>query len=753
MNQNPSNTVISIQKLFDKKHFREILQYNLDNLNLWKKTYPNHEDWIRKVIKRFIEDSYNRIAFGGFYYDHNTDKKVLCCSVILKKNPYTPYLEIKNLIVFKHPKNGKLEEYKEIYEKQLIKHIKKFAEQRGYPRLATELSIKNKDTKDLIKIFLEEEFVIAGRQINRYGRSDEIYFLTTEINEVYGYDPYDNKASSEWILSKYLKSNKLKVIEEAVEIVDKNKSLKKDAYMFHSGEKYDGETKSKFNSKNCLLIIEEYFKHISEISQIDEINKIDNSSSNFFVFDFSTENLFSKNFNPDSMKMFDREELEDLMYDTKEKDTGNEKKNKLYRFPHNEIGGLLLISNPARFPFDKAAQLEKEGKSAIYIKLGALGRSIEDNMPLIFAYYPEDSNRSKLEVWGIAELSTEALPVDLEKLREDIPDEKSASNDGDLLFENSDGDLLFEELIEKEDCKNGGNIEVNSILWSKSDFDKHNAYNATKRVICFQISSLKVLNNSSSYINVEDILDEQNYLDEIENVFDFYLSKNEVKELKSKIEELYPNPVEDNKSDIDKQDSSISESENKSLNILFVAANPTNLSRTQTDKEYNIIKEEIALGNHKDSFKFLEPQMAVKITQLIRAFLQQAPDIIHFSGHGNTRGIVITKEDNTSQFLSLDMMIRLFKPLKGITKYVILNSCYSAQQAEEISKFGMYVIGNNLPVENDTALSFSKGFYAGLSTRKNLDDAINSALIVIGVESLQGTDIIEVWKDGNKLEI
>lgn len=186
--------------------------------------------------------------------------------------------------------------------------------------------------------------------------------------------------------------------------------------------------------------------------------------------------------------------------------------------------------------------------------------------------------------------------------------------------------------------------------------------------------------------------------------------------------------------------------------ILFVAANPTDASRIQTGREHRTIKAEMERGSHRDAFEFLQPQFAVTITELLRA-MNTRPNIVHFSGHGSTDGILITKDDNQSQLLTAEVLERLFKPLKDVTELVVLNSCYSASQAESISRLGMYVIGNNLPVGDGAAISFAKGLYNGLSEGKTFEAAVNDARIVVMAEAPTFAAVVEVWAGGNKLDV
>ncbi len=184
--------------------------------------------------------------------------------------------------------------------------------------------------------------------------------------------------------------------------------------------------------------------------------------------------------------------------------------------------------------------------------------------------------------------------------------------------------------------------------------------------------------------------------------------------------------------------------------ILFAAANPTNTGRIQIDKEHNIIENEMRSGSQRENFLFLPPKFAVRITDLIRA-LKAKPHILHFAGHGEQEGILLSNDQNQAIMLEDTAIKRLFKPLQHHTQLVLLNNCYSAHQAELISTFGMYVIGHRMPVSDAAALSFAKGFYLGLGEGIGFEEAYNDAETIVWAENPQANVTIEVWKDGKKL--
>lgn len=208
--------------------------------------------------------------------------------------------------------------------------------------------------------------------------------------------------------------------------------------------------------------------------------------------------------------------------------------------------------------------------------------------------------------------------------------------------------------------------------------------------------------------------------------------------------------IYEDKSELSKKVASLFK--NETTKILFLSANPSNLSRIQTDREHRIIKAEMERGSHRDFYEFLPPQFAVTTTELIRA-LNDKPNIIHFAGHGEQKGILITKDSNETQLVPIPALKRLFSSLKDITKIILLNSCYSAEQAKVISEYGMFVIGMNLPVGDEAAISFSKGLYNGLGEGKSFETSFNDAMIVVEIENPNYSGVIEVWKNNEKLNL
>ncbi len=183
--------------------------------------------------------------------------------------------------------------------------------------------------------------------------------------------------------------------------------------------------------------------------------------------------------------------------------------------------------------------------------------------------------------------------------------------------------------------------------------------------------------------------------------------------------------------------------------ILFLAANPSNQASLQTDKEYRIISERMRRNEY---YELLHPQFALTIENLVIA-MNQKPHIVHFAGHGEQQGIVITNDQNRHQLMPTGALKRLFRQHKAGIQMILLNACYSESQAKVLSELGMYVIGMNNEAEDDAALDFASGMYIGLSEGKDVERAYDDAMIIIMVKHPKFADLPKVWKGGVLLDI
>lgn len=175
----------------------------------------------------------------------------------------------------------------------------------------------------------------------------------------------------------------------------------------------------------------------------------------------------------------------------------------------------------------------------------------------------------------------------------------------------------------------------------------------------------------------------------------------------------------------DKMLKSIEAKDVTALRILMLTANPAETTKLNLNKEHSKIT--VKLQDQPDRFE-LKRKDAVDKTAFKEETELYQPDIIHFSGHGEKGGdyggIVLQNEDrNGYEMLSASKLDALFEYFKDefSMKAVVLNACFSQDQAEVIARHVPYVVGATVRVVDEQAIAFSTGFYFKLVSVNNLD--------------------------------
>lgn len=171
--------------------------------------------------------------------------------------------------------------------------------------------------------------------------------------------------------------------------------------------------------------------------------------------------------------------------------------------------------------------------------------------------------------------------------------------------------------------------------------------------------------------------------------------------------------------------------------ILVLAANPIDTIPLRLDEEVREIIEGLRRARQRDRFT-VEQKWAVRVRDLRRALLDSDPQIVHFSGHGSTSGLVVEDDSGGTQIVSKEALSSLFKAFKDTVECVILSACYSAPQAEAISQHIPYVIGMSKEITDPAAIEFAVGFYDSLGAGRSIESAYE-----LGLNALQLQGIAE----------
>lgn len=180
--------------------------------------------------------------------------------------------------------------------------------------------------------------------------------------------------------------------------------------------------------------------------------------------------------------------------------------------------------------------------------------------------------------------------------------------------------------------------------------------------------------------------------------------------------------------------------------ILILAANPKNTERLRLDEEVRDIQEALRRSRFRDEFD-VRSQLAVRHRDVAREILDYEPHVIHFSGHG-TGGDGIALEDDTGQakLVSSEALSGLFQLFSDHVECIILNACYSKEQARVIRQHINYVIGMNTAIKDRAAIEFAVGFYDALGGGKGYDFAYKLGCQYIPMAGIDQVDVPELLK-------
>jgi len=179
---------------------------------------------------------------------------------------------------------------------------------------------------------------------------------------------------------------------------------------------------------------------------------------------------------------------------------------------------------------------------------------------------------------------------------------------------------------------------------------------------------------------------------------------------------------------------------NKPIKILFLAANPKDTDQLRLDEEIRGIEQALRQTEFRDRFD-IKQHWAVRVADLQGHLLRHQPDIVHFSGHGSAVSEIIL-EDNigNSQPVSTRALSQLFAILKDNIRCVVLNACYSEQQAQAIGKHIDCVIGMSKAIGDVAAISFAIAFYQALGYGRDVKTAFDLGCVQIDLETLNEQD-------------
>ena len=172
------------------------------------------------------------------------------------------------------------------------------------------------------------------------------------------------------------------------------------------------------------------------------------------------------------------------------------------------------------------------------------------------------------------------------------------------------------------------------------------------------------------------------------------------------------------------------------IKILFLASDPSDVTRLRLGQELRDIRERLQLAKERDRF-VLESRESVRPGDISQAMFDVEPSIVHFSGHGTSKGELCFEDLlGKLQPVQPDALAALFELVADQVNCVVLNACYSEVQAKAIAQHIPFVIGMNKAIGDKAAIAFAVGFYKALGANKTVEQAYKFGCVEIRLQGI-----------------
>lgn len=167
------------------------------------------------------------------------------------------------------------------------------------------------------------------------------------------------------------------------------------------------------------------------------------------------------------------------------------------------------------------------------------------------------------------------------------------------------------------------------------------------------------------------------------------------------------------------------------VKILFFAADPH--STLQLDEDVREIRIKVRAAEYRDALAF-DYRLAARPDDLLQALNETHPRIVHFSGHGGSRGLMLVDpQEPSAHFVDAAALAQLFGVFRGGIRLVVLNACFSLPQAEAIAQVVGCTIGTSGAISDEAAITFGASFYRAVAFGHSVQAAFDQACAALAL--------------------
>ena len=155
----------------------------------------------------------------------------------------------------------------------------------------------------------------------------------------------------------------------------------------------------------------------------------------------------------------------------------------------------------------------------------------------------------------------------------------------------------------------------------------------------------------------------------------------------------------------------------------------------QVDHEARAIRERIRAAAHRDTLVF-RTEWAVQPRDLLQYLNEYRPQAVHFSGHGTGSEILLNDSSGLAKPVSGETLRELFALHRETVRLVVLNACFSREQAQAIVGEIDCAVGMNREIGDEAAIVFAAAFYGKLGFRASVAKAFAEGCVALRLEGI-----------------
>lgn len=177
----------------------------------------------------------------------------------------------------------------------------------------------------------------------------------------------------------------------------------------------------------------------------------------------------------------------------------------------------------------------------------------------------------------------------------------------------------------------------------------------------------------------------------------------------------------------------------KRLVVLYLTASPDRAAPLRVDAEFRAVQEEIRGSLFRDRIR-VEHRPAADLRSLMRGLNDYRPQIVHFSGHGDSKGIVTDSgkvAKPATSYLSFDLLAKALKATDNPPDVVVLNACKSTGAKRKVLRAVKIVVAMRKTVSDIAAALFATNFYAAIAAGQSVKAAVAQGQVAVGSGSVR----------------